>query len=305
MDCGLEDDRSHELGEETSEGYASLPRSEVTKREARPPFPLVPVTIVVGHYGVGKTNFSLNLALDAAARGCTVELADMDVVNPYFRSSDYETLLSEQRVHVIAPVLAGTTLDGPSISNELATAIEETRKGVDISRLSEGVFTDDGPSSGVRDGEEPVSEQASMPSHVLIVDAGGDDVGATALGRFSDIIAAGPYSMLYVVNHQRNLTQEPEDAAEVLHEIETRCRLRATAIVNNTHLKEDTDRAVIERGISFAEAVAAATALPLVCTTVPLDLAQSFAYRETDRIRQTRSGQTVYPVRVYVRTPWE
>lgn len=72
-----------------------------------------PVLVVAGHYGVGKTNLSLNLALDAAACGRQVALVDLDVVNPFFRSSDYRDLLGERSVRVIAPVFAGTNLDGP------------------------------------------------------------------------------------------------------------------------------------------------------------------------------------------------
>ena len=71
---------------------------------ARLPFPLAPVTVVTGHYGVGKTNFALNLALDAAAAGYRVTLSDMDVVNPYFRSNEYRDLLEEAGVRLIAPV---------------------------------------------------------------------------------------------------------------------------------------------------------------------------------------------------------
>ena len=91
-------------------------------------FPLPPVTVVAGHYGAGKTNFSINLALDAAARGYDVVLADLDVVNPYFRSSDYRGLLEERGVRVIAPVMAGTTLDSPSISGQVSTAIDEAQR---------------------------------------------------------------------------------------------------------------------------------------------------------------------------------
>ena len=97
---------------------------------ARLPFPLAPVTVVTGHYGVGKTNFALNLALDAAAAGYRATLADMDVVNPYFRSNEYRDLLEEAGVRLIAPVFghAGTSLDVPSVTGELAVAA--TRRGV-------------------------------------------------------------------------------------------------------------------------------------------------------------------------------
>ena len=173
---------------------------------ARLPFPLAPVTVVTGHYGVGKTNFALNLALDAAAAGYRATLADMDVVNPYFRSNEYRDLLEEAGVRLIAPVFghAGTSLDVPSVTGELAVAAAEAYRD-------------------------------ETGRTVVIVDAGGDDVGATALARFAPALAAGPYAMLYVVNAFRNLTQEPADAVAVLREIEAKSHLAATAVVGNSH----------------------------------------------------------------------
>lgn len=234
--------------------------------------PAAPVLVVTGHYGVGKTNLSLNLALDAAARGLEVTVVDLDVVNPFFRSSDYRGLLDEAGARVIAPVFAGTNLDGPSLSGTILPAVEQARAG-------EG--------------------------RLLIVDAGGDDVGATALGRFAKTVAAGPYEMLYVVNRSRNLTQEPAEAVEVLREIEAKSHLRATCVVNNTHLQRDTDAQVVEQGVPFAQAVAQAAGLPLACTTVPAAAARQVADRETTHRAPNEDRQTYYPVQVYVRTPWE
>ena len=234
--------------------------------------PAAPVLVVTGHYGVGKTNLSLNLALDAAARGLEVTVVDLDVVNPFFRSSDYRGLLDEAGARVIAPVFAGTNLDGPSLSGTILPAVEQARAG-------EG--------------------------RLLIVDAGGDDVGATALGRFAKTVAAGPYEMLYVVNRSRNLTQEPAEAVEVLREIEAKSHLRATCVVNNTHLQRDTDAQVVEQGLPFAQAVAQAAGLPLACTTVPAAAARQVADRETTHRAPNEDRQTYYTVQVYVRTPWE
>ncbi len=231
-----------------------------------------PVLVVCGHYGVGKTNLALNLALDAAARGLEVTIVDLDVVNPFFRSSDYAGLLDEAGVRVIAPVFAGTNLDGPSLSGTILPAIEQAR---------------------------------AQEGRLLVIDAGGDDVGATALGRFAKTVAAGPYEMLYVVNRSRNLTQDPAEAVEVLREIEAKSHLRATCVVNNTHLQHDTDAQVVEKGLPFAQAVAQAAGLPLACTTVPAAAARQVADRETTHRAPNGDRQTYYPVQVYVRTPWQ
>ena len=246
-----------------------------------------PVLVVAGHYGVGKTNLSLNLALDAAACGRQVALVDLDVVNPFFRSSDYGDLLGERGVRVIAPVFAGTNLDGPSLSGTIAPVVEAAQRAWAAAE-----------EAGAGDGA----------SELVIIDAGGDDVGATALGRFARTVAAGPYELLYVVNRSRNLTQEPAEAVEVLREIEAKCRLSATAVANNTHLQGDTDAGVIERGIPFAEAVARLAGLPLAFTTVPAEAAgedRRVADREKPHLGPNAEAVARYPVRVYVRTPWQ
>lgn len=243
----------------------------------RAPALAAPVAIVCGHYGVGKTNLALNLALDSAEEGRAVTLVDLDVVNPFFRSSDYRTLLEERGIRCIAPVFAGTNVDGPSLSGTIAPALETAGR------------------AWMQGDERPL----------VIVDAGGDDVGATALGRFAGTVEAAPYEMLYVVNRSRNLTQEPAEAVRVLREIEEKSHLHATRIANNTHLQHDTDIATVEAGAPFARAVADAVGLPLAFTTVPAALASQVVDRQTTHHAPNGDRQTLYPVQVYVRTPWE
>ena len=219
---------------------------------------LRPVTVVAGHYGAGKTNFSVNLALDLAAAGERVSLVDLDVVNPYFRASEQRALLEAGGVDVVAPVFAeaGTSLDVPSLTGRVAPTIRRAGEG---SRV--------------------------------IVDAGGDDAGATALGRFAEEVDAGGYAMLYVANRFRNLVADPRDALENLREIEEASHLAATAIVNNSHLKDDTTLEAIAEGAAYAAELAALAGLPLVCTTVPEGTAAAV--------------ENPYPVKRHVRTPWE
>lgn len=234
-----------------------------------------PVTVVVGHYGVGKTNLCLNLALDAARSGAPVTLADMDVVNPYFRSSEYRELLESHGVQLIAPVFAraGTSLDVPSLTGAVVPAInrayQATREGV-------------------------------APQPRVIIDAGGDDVGATALARFAPVIQEGPHEVLYVVNAFRNLTQTPEEAVAILGEIEAVSRLRVTALVNNSHLQGETTVQHIAECVPFAQAVAAKAGRPLRCTTVP----ESAIRRENGGSCALEAVPDSYSVRVLVSTPW-
>lgn len=211
-------------------------------------------SIICGHYGCGKTNLSLNLALDAAKRGEKVTIVDMDVVNPYFRSSEYGTLLREHGIRLISPAFANTTLDNPSLSAEI-----------------NGVFDCNG---------------------TVIIDAGGDDVGATALGRFAPKISRLKFDMLYVVNLYRPMVSSPETAAAILREIEIKARLKATGVVNNSHLKEFTTADTIADSIPYAEKTAELLNLPLKFTTAPRDIASSLEHK------------SIYPISVYVRTPW-
>lgn len=250
-------------------------------RSGAVPFALAPVTVVVGHYGVGKTNFALNLALDAAAAGCEVTLADMDVVNPYFRSSEYAEVLEERGVRLIAPVFggAGTSLDVPSLTGAVVPAIEAAYAAA---------------------AERAGAVSDAVPRRIVVIDAGGDDAGATALARFAPAIRAGAAAVLYVVNERRNLTQTPAEALEVLAEIQETCGLAATGIVNNTHLQGETTFEQVAASVPFAQAVAAAAGLPLVCTTVPM----SAIRRETAGSGALAAIPDGYPVEVLVAPPW-
>jgi len=220
-------------------------------------------TVVTGHYGCGKTNLSINLALDLVGKYPEVTLVDLDVVNPYFRSSDHAGMLGRAGVRTISPTFAGTTLDTPSLPAAVYSAFE---------------------SAGA-----------------VILDVGGDDAGATALGRFSGEIGPIDYDLLYVINRYRNLTATPGQAATLLGEIEAASRLVATGTVNNSHLQYETTVATVMNSLEFARQTASLLDLPLVCTTVPRSLAGEFS----DTPGAATYVENAYPVEVYVRAPWE
>ena len=215
--------------------------------------------VVCGHYGAGKTNLSLNLAHRLREEGKSVTLVDLDVVNPYFRSSDYTEELERLGIRVLAPGGAGTTLDIPALPASIFSVFE-----TDV-------------------------------DHVIF-DTGGDDAGVTALGRFSGRIKeAGEYAMLYVVNQYRVLTTTAEEAVSLLPEIEAASRLKATGIVNNSHLSRQTTAADVLASVPFADEVSRLTGLPVLFTTAPPAAANELAGRIGN----------ILEAQIYVKFPWE
>ena len=190
------------------------------------------ITVVTGHYGSGKTNFSANLAIKLAGEGKKVTVADLDIVNPYFRSADFAELFREKNVTLAAPMFANTNLDIPAISFDLERIAEE-------------------------DG-------------YLIVDVGGDEDGAAALGRYANGFSAHSdnIEVVYVVNMYRYLTGTAEEAVQFMNEIAYASRLKHTAIVNNSNLAEETTAERIEASVPYAEKICELTGLPLLYTVV-------------------------------------
>jgi len=197
---------------------------------------LTPITVLMGHAGVGKTNVALGLAQIEAARGYSVTLADLDVVNPYFRSSDYPDLLERAGIRLIAPVLARTTLDTPSLTGELDAVIERV---------------------------------AASEGERLIIDVGGDDDGATTIGRWSRMLKAADARGYYVVSAFRALTQTPAEAAAMLPDIEDHAHLEAHAILNTSNLGDETTMAEVEHGRAFAHELSRILGIPVAATVVP------------------------------------
>lgn len=184
---------------------------------------------MTGHYGSGKTNLSVNLAVDIAAAGEKCTVIDLDIVNPYFRTADFGKLFGDRGIALYAPVYANTNLDIPSLNIPL-----------------ESILSDGG---------------------CVIIDVGGDDEGAKALGRFAPLINGyADRDMLYVINRYRYLTKEPAEAVQVMREIEWSCGIAHTGIVNNSSLGAETTADTVRDSLAFAEETAKLAGLPLRAT---------------------------------------
>ena len=190
------------------------------------------ITILSGHYGSGKTNIAVNIALDLKTRHERVAVADIDIVNPYFRTKDSEELFREKGIRLICSSYANTNVDIPALPQDIY-AITDDRE------------------------------------LYCVLDVGGDERGALALGRIAPKIAEeNDYEMLYVLNTFRPLTRDAESAIEVMREIECACKLKFTAVVNNSNLgAESTDEDIIKT-IPLAKEVAKRAGIPMIYTTV-------------------------------------
>ena len=145
------------------------------------------VTLFSGHYGSGKTNIAVNYAMKLNALGLPTAIADLDTVNPYFRTKDSETVLSKAGIRVISLPFANTNVDLPSLSSEVYSLVQQHRE-------------------------------------YAVLDIGGDDDGAYALGRFTPyILEENNYDHFFVVNFFRPMTPDAESAAEYIADIEKAC----------------------------------------------------------------------------------
>lgn len=199
------------------------------------------ITIVTGHYGSGKTNIAVNLAISLQQAGRRVTVVDLDIVNPYFRTTDHGELFKSLSIELVSPTYANTNLDIPALTGQVDVMLYDTD-----------------------------------PNHYFIVDVGGDDAGAIALGRYANQLLALDYDMLYVINCYRYLTQNSEEALELLREIEQVSRLKVTKLVNNSNLGQLTTESDVTKSIHFAEQTAKLAGVSVAYTTIDKEISSNY-----------------------------
>lgn len=190
------------------------------------------ITILCGHYGSGKTNIAVNMAFDLKKCYDNVVIADLDIVNPYFRTKDSRNELLDAGIKLVCSEYAGTNVDIPALPAEMYS------------------LTDD-------------------KSSMALLDIGGDDRGALALGRLAPkILEEDNYEILAVINMYRPLTPDVESTVEVLYEIERAMGMRFTGVINNSNLGQATQEQDVLNSLLYADAVCKHLSLPLCATTV-------------------------------------
>lgn len=189
------------------------------------------ITLFAGHYGSGKTNIAVNYSKYLKNEGFSVSIIDLDIVNPYFRTKDSEEDLKKHGISIISSEYANTNLDAPALPKEIYSAVADK-------------------------------------SQYLVIDVGGDDRGAVALGRFApDIMQDDDFEMLFVANFYRPLTKTAEDALSVMQEIELAGHIPFTGIVHNSNIGDETTKEDLQKKEGEVKKLSDISKLPIVMTT--------------------------------------
>lgn len=188
------------------------------------------ITLIAGHYGSGKTNIAVNMAFDLKKLRRNVAIADLDIVNPYFRTKDSMEEFEKNGIRLICSEYANTNIDIPALPQDMYAVIDDKELNA-------------------------------------IVDIGGDDRGAYALGRYaSGILEEDNFDMLFVINCYRPLTREVKDVVEVMREIESAGGIKFTGIINNSNLGPETMPEDVLSSLGYADEVSRKTGLPILMT---------------------------------------
>ena len=217
------------------------------------------IELFTGHFGSGKTEIVLNRAVGYASQGVTVHLVDLDIVKPYFRSREVRHFLKERGINLITPGGELENADLPVISPKVL-----------------GTLT---------------SAQGK-----ILIDVGGDPMGATALGGFAQLIGRQGYEMFFVLNPYRPFTQDIPSVKKMFHDIEAVSRLKVSGIISNPNLGRATSLEDLRLGLPRVQEMAEALGLPIAWTAI--------TERYSEQLVTEIEG-LIQPVRNFLLPPWE
>ncbi len=203
------------------------------------------INIFCGGFGSGKTEVAVNFSLRMRELGHRVSIADLDIVNLYFRSRQVREHLRSQGIDVLIPGGALANADLPVIVPEVKGAIEGRSSNVE------------GP--GTKD-------ERTTP--VVVLDLGGDPAGARVMASIAEGMRPEEYSGLFVLNSRRPFTATVEAAKRMMDDISVAARIGVDRIVVNSHLIDETTPTVIEEGIALGEKLAGATGAKIAFVAV-------------------------------------
>jgi hypothetical protein len=184
------------------------------------------IHIVTGHYGSGKSEISVNLAVELSETEKNIVFADMDIINPYFRSNEAKSILENHGISVITTKYANTNVDIPALTGELSRYLADKNT-------------------------------------TLVMDVGGDDAGARVVGRYRNEITSDDAIMYFVINCFRPETKTIDGVLKILDEVKNASGMEVGALINNSHLLDKTTGSDIEKGMEFAYEVSMKTDIPI------------------------------------------
>jgi len=218
------------------------------------------INIFTGHFGSGKTEVAVNYALKLAEANYKTTIVDFDIINPFFRTADAKAELEKNNIRVILPMYANTNVDIPAIPPEIYSIFQNKE-------------------------------------YKVVLDVGGDDLGAKAVSRFKEEIVNDDYEMFFVINTRRIMTDTSEKISEMIALIEYGANIKITKLINNSNLLEETTPEIILEGNKIIAEVSEKTGIPIAITAGMEDVMSGLS-------RQQLSGSELLPMRKQILLPW-
>ncbi|MBN2259645.1 MAG: ATP-binding protein [Clostridiales bacterium] len=217
------------------------------------------IKIIIGHYGSGKTEFSVNYCMKLADENVKVAIGDLDIVNPYFRSRERASMLESKGIKVISSSLGHNfSLALPAVSAAIVGPIQD-------------------------------------PEYQVILDVGGNSIGARVLARFFNDITDQGYDMLCVVNTNRPETMDVEGIVYHVRSIENETGLKVTGLINNTHLLRDT---TVETVLEAQKIIIEASEK----LSIPIKYISTLE-KVAEQLPEGLEGE-IFPLKLYMRDAW-
>jgi len=218
------------------------------------------INIFTGHFGSGKTEVAVNYALKLAEANFKTAIVDFDIINPYFRTADAKDELEKNNIHVILPMYANTNVDIPSIPPEIYSMFQNKQ-------------------------------------YKVVLDVGGDDLGAKAVSRFKEEIVSDDYEMFFVINTKRIMTDTPEKIMEMIAIIEDGANIKVTKLINNSNLLEETTPEILLEGNKIIAEVSEKSGIPIAITAGMTDVMSTLS-------SQQLSDSELLPMSKLIHLPW-
>jgi hypothetical protein len=216
------------------------------------------ITVIVGHFGSGKTEIAINSGIYLAKYAKETILVDLDIVNPFFRSTEVKDILNDNNVHLISPNFASTHLDIPSLPPSIQSVFNK--------------------------------KDAS-----ILFDVGGNEDGATALGRYYPYFKNSHYEMYFVINTCRPFTKEINDIIELFEKIEQHSRLKITHLISNSNLSFETTADIVIQGYHITQAVSKKLNIPIKYITATEDIISQLP----DEYKKL-----AFPLKIFMKPSW-